>query len=393
MRYDFDQILDRTKERSKTWDFRTLKPGQLPMHGAEHHFACPEPVIDAVREVAGSEIYGYPYFTDDFERSAAGWMDRRYGFAVKPEEVVFTHGIIPGIAYVLQALCLPGDKVLINTPAYGPFRECIVTNNCRIVESPLIVTAECASFDWDDMEAKFSDPYLKAFILCDPQNPTGKSCTREELLKIAELAEKYEVFVITDEVHADFIFDGGKHFCYPTVSEYARQHSAVTINPSKTFNVAGFRTGAVIVPNDRFRSRVDDRNKAVKGYSRTITGIAAFEACYGGPCDAYADAISAYVEGLRNDMIAFMEDRVPEVHILRPEASFVCWWDVRGLSLGSERDIVRFFADKAGILVSSSSGYDTTGLSDGYIRISYAFPRQQLFEALERLASAVQERR
>lgn len=391
---DFEAVLDRTKERSKTWDFRTLKPGELPMHGAEHHFACPQPVLDAVRQVAECQIYGYPYFTDDFENNAAGWLKRRFGYDAKPEEVLFTHGIIPGIAYVLQCWCLPGDKVLINTPAYGPFRECIAKNYCFVEESPLIVTDSGAYFDWDDMEAKFKDPDVRAFILCDPHNPTGKNCTREELLKIAELSEKYEVFVITDEVHADFVFDGKKHTCYPAVSEYAREHSAVTINPSKTFNVAGFRTGAVIIPNASMRARADDRNKAVKGYSRTITGIAAFEACYGGACDEYATELSRYVEKLRNYMFSFVEERIPEIKIIKPEATFISWWDVNGLGFKTEKEILSFFADKAGMLVSGASGYESGGSrSDGYIRVAYAFPHSQLRIALERLEKAVRERR
>ena len=295
MNYDFDRIIDRHNERSKTWDYRTLPPDTLPMHGAETHFCCPKPVQDAVKAVADQEIYGYPYFTDDFSKAAAGYMKRRRNWNCNPDWVEFVGGIVPGIAFAMQAVSVPGDKVLINTPAYGPFRDCIEANDRIVEESPLIVNPDKVRFDWEDMEAKFSDPLVKAFILCDPHNPTGKNADKDELLKISKLSEKYGVLIIVDEVHADFIFSG-VHTEYPSISTFAEQHSVVVINPSKTFNVAGFRTGAVIVPNEKLRAAINKKILAVKGISRTITGVAAFEACYDGRSDDYVDQVSAYVK-------------------------------------------------------------------------------------------------
>ena len=388
--YNFDEILDRTKERSKTWDFRTLKPGQLPMNGAETHFTCPYPVLDAVRQVASCQVYGYPYFTEDFENAAAGWMKRRHGWDVDPSWVQFVGGIVPGIAFAIQAMTNVGDKVLINTPAYDPFRGVVQNNDRVLVESALKV--DCAKstveFDWEDMEKKFSDPACKAFILCDPQNPTGKCCTREELLKIAELSEKYGVFVIVDEVHADFVFSGMKHISYPTVSDWAKNFSAVTMNPSKTFNVAGFRTGAIIIANKEIRDKVAVKIMAVKGISRTITGVAAFEACYDGRCDDYADQALAYVEKLRDEVYDFFQKRIPQIKMLKPEATFVCWLDCRGLGMSHE-DMMKFFT-QVGTLMGNGLEYDAE-LGRGHVRMAYAFPRAQLMEALEKLASAVEK--
>ena len=253
--YDFNVIVDRSRERSKTWDPRNVKPGQLPMNGAEMHFACPIPVLEAVREVSECQVYGYPYFTDDFAQAAAGWMKRRHDWDVDYKWVEFVGGIVPGIAFAMQAMTKVGDGIIINTPAYSPFRDCIRDNDRKLVESGLLIDSEkgTVEFDWADMEAKFADPNNTCFILCDPQNPTGKSCTLEELKKIEELSKKYNVFVIVDEVHADFVFDGKRHICYPTVGDFAKGFSAVVINPSKTFNTAGFRTAAIIIPNQEIQ--------------------------------------------------------------------------------------------------------------------------------------------
>lgn len=391
--YDFNVIVDRSRERSKTWDPRNVKPGQLPMNGAEMHFACPIPVLEAVREVSECQVYGYPYFTDDFAQAAAGWMKRRHDWDVDYKWVEFVGGIVPGIAFAMQAMTKVGDGIIINTPAYSPFRDCIRDNDRKLVESGLLIDSEkgTVEFDWADMEAKFADPNNTCFILCDPQNPTGKSCTLEELKKIEELSKKYNVFVIVDEVHADFVFDGKRHICYPTVGDFAKEFSAVVINPSKTFNTAGFRTAAIIIPNQEIHDKTNVKIAAVKGYSRTITGVAAFEAAYGGKCDDFADQAHEYVQTMRNKMCDYFAENIPEMKIIKPEACFVCWCDCHGLGFEDQGEMMKFLAE-AGVLMSNGLEYDKE-LGRGYVRIAYGFPEIQLMPALEKLAAAVKARR
>lgn len=391
--YDFNVIVDRSRERSKTWDPRNVKPGQLPMNGAEMHFACPIPVLEAVREVSECQVYGYPYFTDDFAQAAAGWMKRRHDWDVDYKWVEFVGGIVPGIAFAMQAMTKVGDGIIINTPAYSPFRDCIRDNDRKLVESGLLIDSEkgTVEFDWADMEAKFADPNNTCFILCDPQNPTGKSCTLEELKKIEELSKKYNVFVIVDEVHADFVFDGKRHICYPTVGDFAKEFSAVVINPSKTFNTAGFRTAAIIIPNQEIHDKANVKIAAVKGYSRTITGVAAFEAAYGGKCDDFADQAREYVQTMRNKMCDYFAENIPEMKIIKPEACFVCWCDCHGLGFEDQGEMMKFLAE-AGVLMSNGLEYDKE-LGRGYVRIAYGFPEIQLMPALEKLAAAVKARR
>jgi|UniRef100_UPI003FEEA744 PLP-dependent aminotransferase len=391
--YDFNVIVDRSRERSKTWDPRNVKPGQLPMNGAEMHFACPIPVLEAVREVSECQVYGYPYFTDDFAQAAAGWMKRRHDWDVDYKWVEFVGGIVPGIAFAMQAMTKVGDGIIINTPAYSPFRDCIRDNDRKLVESGLLIDSEkgTVEFDWADMEAKFADPNNTCFILCDPQNPTGKSCTLEELKKIEELSKKYNVFVIVDEVHADFVFDGKRHICYPTVGDFAKEFSAVVINPSKTFNTAGFRTAAIIIPNQEIHDKTNVKIAAVKGYSRTITGVAAFEAAYGGKCDDFADQAREYVQTMRNKMCDYFAENIPEMKIIKPEACFVCWCDCHGLGFEDQGEMMKFLAE-AGVLMSNGLEYDKE-LGRGYVRIAYGFPEIQLMPALEKLAAAVKARR
>lgn len=391
--YDFNVIVDRSRERSKTWDPRNVKPGQLPMNGAEMHFACPIPVLEAVREVSECQVYGYPYFTDDFAQAAAGWMKRRHDWDVDYKWVEFVGGIVPGIAFAMQAMTKVGDGIIINTPAYSPFRDCIRDNDRKLVESGLLIDSEkgTVEFDWADMEAKFAGPNNTCFILCDPQNPTGKSCTLEELKKIEELSKKYNVFVIVDEVHADFVFDGKRHICYPTVGDFAKGFSAVVINPSKTFNTAGFRTAAIIIPNQEIHDKTNVKIAAVKGYSRTITGVAAFEAAYGGKCDDFADQAREYVQTMRNKMCDYFAENIPEMKIIKPEACFVCWCDCHGLGFEDQGEMMKFLAE-AGVLMSNGLEYDKE-LGRGYVRIAYGFPEIQLMPALEKLAAAVKARR
>ena len=346
-----------------------------------------------MREVSECQVYGYPYFTDDFAQAAAGWMKRRHDWDVDYKWVEFVGGIVPGIAFAMQAMTKVGDGIIINTPAYSPFRDCIRDNDRKLVESGLLIDSEkgTVEFDWADMEAKFADPNNTCFILCDPQNPTGKSCTLEELKKIEELSKKYNVFVIVDEVHADFVFDGKRHICYPTVGDFAKEFSAVVINPSKTFNTAGFRTAAIIIPNQEIHDKTNVKIAAVKGYSRTITGVAAFEAAYGGKCDDFADQAREYVQTMRNKMCDYFAENIPEMKIIKPEACFVCWCDCHGLGFEDQGEMMKFLAE-AGVLMSNGLEYDKE-LGRGYVRIAYGFPEIQLMPALEKLAAAVKARR
>lgn len=385
--YNFDQILDRSKERSKTWDPRICKPGNIPMNGAETHFTCPYPVLEAVREVASCSVYGYPYFTDDFSNAAAGFMKRNRGWDCDPRWIEFVGGIVPGIAFALQAVTEPGDKVVLNVPAYSPFRSVIQDNDRELVESFLLISEDRVDFDWEDMERKFSDPKAKAFILCDPHNPTGKSCTLEELRRIDALAEKYGVFVIVDEVHADFVFHG-RHIQYPTVSEHAKNNSVVVINPSKSFNVAGFRTGAIIMPNQEIHDRINVKIAAVKGYSRTITGVAAFEACYDGRSDDYLAQVREYVRGNTEYVTEFFKTRIPRIRMIRPDGCFVCWLDCSGLGFATEKELMAFL-NSTGVLLSAGSDYYADGDGRGYVRMAYAFPKSMLADAMQRLEKAV----
>lgn len=386
--YNFNVMPDRSKERSKTWDPHTVKAGDIPMNGAETHFTCPYPVLDAVREVASCSVYGYPYFTDDFSNAAAGFMKRWRNWDCDPSWIEFVGGILPGVAFALQAMTKPGDNVVLNVPAYSPFRTVIEANDRVLLESKLVISDDKVEFDWADMEKKFSDPKTTAFILCDPHNPTGKSCTREELEKIAAMSEKYGVFVIVDEVHADYVFNG-EHIPYLTVSEYAKHHGVIVINPSKSFNVAGFRTGAIIMPDKEVHDKINVKIIAVKGISRTITGVAAFEACYDGRSDDYLTGLREYVLGNKEYITEFFKNRIPKIKMVPADGCFVCWLDCRALGFATQKELMSFL-NATGVLLSDGSDYfadPKEGL--GFVRMAYAFPKDMLADAMERLEKAV----
>lgn len=180
--YDFDKVLDRTKRALQRHGiFGRSKPGAIPMNGAETHFECPAPVRKVIHDVADWPIYGYPYFTDDFVNAAAGYMKRQHGWDCDPKWIEFVGGIVPGIAFAIQAVTAVGDKVLINSPAYSPFRSTVEMNDRVLVESMLNITPEEVTFDWEDMERKFSDPAVKAFTFVIRTIQPAKAARRRNL--------------------------------------------------------------------------------------------------------------------------------------------------------------------------------------------------------------------
>ncbi|MDD4321554.1 MAG: aminotransferase class I/II-fold pyridoxal phosphate-dependent enzyme, partial [Acidaminococcaceae bacterium] len=293
--HDFDTTLNRRNTQCKKWD--TYGDDVIPMWIADTDFKCPEPIVKAIQKRAEHEVFGYPCIDKGYEEAVCGWQKRRLGWEVKPEWVEYTPAVVPAIVYAMRAFTNPGDNVLVQMPAYHPFHQ-VIPHNGRYIAPNLLLHGEDGawSIDWEDMEKKLSEPRTTMFLLCSPHNPTGKCFTREELEKISQLCIKHHVFVVSDEIHSDIIYKGFKHIPFGSVSEGAANNCVVCVNPSKTFNIAGFRTGAAIIPNlnnhDRFYSEMEN----LKAFGRNIFGTLAVQTAYT-ECDYYADQLMEYLQG------------------------------------------------------------------------------------------------
>ena len=387
MRHNFDEIIDRRASECKKYEPAYPKD-VIPMWIADTDFAVPKEIADAIKKRAEHPCYGYPVENFEFEKAAARWEKVRFGWDVDPEWVKYSNGVLPFLMYAIRAFAYPGDKVVIQTPVYPPFHAITKNNGCQLVTNPL-VQDENGKFqiDFEDLENKLKDPRTKLFFMSNPHNPTMRSFTREELVRIGELCLKYRVIVISDEIHCDLTYKNYKHIPFASISEDFAQNCMVLINPSKTFNIAGFRTGAAIIPNKQLRDNIQIIIQNNKNYGRTIFGMLSFITAYT-ECYYYADELMEYLEVNKDYVVSFIKERIPRIKLAEPEATYLLWLDCRELNM-SQKELKEFFFDKAKLGLNDGSTFGVEGT--GFMRINIACPKVTVVEAMNRLEKAVNE--
>jgi cystathionine beta-lyase len=384
MKHNFDEVVKRLGTGCKKWD--TYDKDVIPMWIADTDFTCPKPIVDAIRKRAEHEVYGYPIIESSYERAVAGWQRRRFGWNIKTDWVEYTPAVIPAIVYAMRAFTHPGDRVVVQMPCYHPFPEVIPHNGRFVAPNPLIPQKDGSwAIDWKGFEELLKDPRTTMFLLCNPHNPTGKVFTKAELTRMANLCAKYGVFVVSDEIHSDIVYKGSKHYPFGSVSDVAAKNCVVCVNPSKTFNIAGFRTGAAIIPDkhnhELFRNEVEN----LKAFGRNIFGTLAVEVAYT-KCDYYADQEIEYLQGNLDYLRKFLEEKVPEMKVGKVQATYLIWIDCKALKMDN-KTMMDFFLHKAKVAMNDGATFGLGG--EGYMRMNIACPRSQLEEALKRIEKAV----
>lgn len=386
MQHNFDELIERRGTECKKWN--TYDADVIPMWIADTDFKCPQPVIDAMVKRAEHGIFGYPTNLNSFEQSIVNWQKKRFGWEVQTDWVEYTPAVIPAIVYAMYAFTNPGDNVVIQMPAYHPFHAIIPDNGRHILGNPLILREDGSyDVDFENLEELLKKRKTTMFLLCSPHNPTGKCFTREELTKMSELCLKYNVFVVSDEIHSDIIYSGNQHIPYGSLSQAAADNCVVCVNPSKTFNIAGVRTGAAIIPNRNNHDLFYAPLEALKAYGRTIFGTLPIEVSYN-ECEYYADQLLEYLEGNRKYLKEFLETKVPKIKMGNPQATYLMWLNCKELNL-EPKELQQFFLQKAKVAMNEGSTFGPGGA--GFMRMNIACPRSRLVEALERIEKAVNQ--
>ena len=287
-----------------------------------------------------------------------------------------------------ETLCTNNEKVLINTPAYGYFAHAAEYSNLGILTSPLHRDAKGHyTIDYEDFEKKCADPSCKLVFWCNPQNPSGRVWTEEELKKIAVIVEKYNLWIVSDEIHCDLIRCGKKHIPMAKImTDYPKLITAMA--PSKTFNMAGLQYSNIIIRDPQLRATFHDRDKLF-GMVNPLS-LTAAKAAYdkGGP---WHEELKVYLDQNFAFVKEFLHTEMPEAIMEIPEATYLAWVDVSGCLPGVE-DLPSFFANHAGVLLEGGSSM-FVGNADGYIRLNLAMPRSIIKTGLERMRDAINEYR
>lgn len=399
MTYNFDEIIDRRHTNSENVDgwrpyifhcgpervFPYKDEEFIRMWVADMEFAVAPEIRQAIIDRVNRQILGYSIVSDDgYYEALRTWCESRYGWSFPKEQLTFSPGVIPALYQIVEDLVKPTNgKVLTMTPAYGFFRHACEYNDVELVTSPLKKENGRFEMDWADFEKKASDPAVKVLMLCNPHNPTGRIWTEDELRRMAEIIEKHQLWVVSDEIHCDLIRTGLRHIPMGKIMpDYERLITCMSA--SKTFNLAGLLHSNIIIRSDEERARFQARDKNIGAVNPL--SIAAHKAAYehGG---AWLEQLKAYVDGNLKLVDEFLKGNIPAARFTIPEATYFAWVDL-GDVLPQVADLPDFFANKAGVLLEGGDGL-FVGNAKGYVRLNLAMPRAMVQTGLERIAEAI----
>lgn len=385
-KYNFDRYIERKHTASMKWGLTKNLFGSddvLPMWVADMDFEAPPEVIEAIRKRAEHGIFGYSYVPSSAGETFKDWLEKRHGWKIDTSWILYTPGVVPAISMAIQALTEPGDKVLVQPPVYTPFFNMIKNNDRVVVHSPLIIKGNRFHIDMEDFEAKLKTG-VKLFLLCNPHNPGGRVWTKEELRTMAELCLKYEVIIVSDEIHSDLIYKPHKHVPIASLDERIGDQTVTFMAPSKTFNLAGLQASTVIIKNERMRRAFQTVQTRLGITSLNLFAAIGLENAYlyG---EEWLEELLDYL--YENIMISkdFIEREIPGISVMIPDATYLIWLDCRKLGL-SDREIWNALTKKGKLGLEPGPKYGPGG--EGFLRMNIGCSRKVLMEGLYRLRKA-----
>ncbi|QIB69521.1 putative C-S lyase [Aminipila butyrica] len=398
MQYNFDEIIDRKNTRSqnvegfRSYLFRDYPEVDFPfaddefirMWVADMEFAVAPEICQAIKERVDQRIFGYTKIYDsEYYKALDSWCKRLYDWSFPQEELTFSQGIIPALYELVADTVAPEEKVLITTPAYGFFKHAAEFNGRELVCSGLKREGDNFTIDFEDLEKKASDSKVRLLIWCNPHNPTGRVWTEEELKKVAGIVERYDLWVISDEIHCDLIRQGKKHIPLGKIMpEYKKLVTCMAA--SKTFNMAGMMFSNIIIRDKGLRKLFRHNDKTVGGINPL--SLAANQAAYekGGE---WLEQLKAYLDQNFDYTVNFLKENVPQVGCQVPDATYLAWVDLNRV-LPDVDNLSLFFAQEAGVLLEGGDQLFVKH-AKGFIRLNLAMPRSILTEGLQRIAAAI----
>jgi len=390
---NFNHVMDRTKTGSMKWSCAEnyLTPKQaaanpIPLWVADMDFPAPFEVIEAIQKHSVDAL-GYSKPTESYFKALYNWQKDRYGWAIQPEWVIQTPGVVTALNLAIQAFTEEGDDVLIQPPVYVHFHEDVHNNHRNTVCAPLTFKDGQYSFDAGVFEQAIT-PKTKLFILCNPHNPTGNVWSKEDLTAMGEICLKHNIIVISDEIHQDLIFNTDvKHMAFAGINAAFEQNSIICTAPSKTFNVAGLQVANIMIANSTLREKF--QQQMIKNGITLVNylGLVACEAAYthGSP---WLDAMLAHIAHNQKLLIETFATHLPNIKITKTDSLFLTWVDFRSLNL-SHDDLVDFLTIEARVWFDNGLKFGEEGR--GFMRINVGCPTQTLEQALNQLIKAIKK--
>jgi len=355
----------------------------LPLWVADMDFTSPPAVIEALQQRAAHGVFGYARESTELKELIAARMENLYGWKIKLEDILLLPGVVAAFNVVCQAVAQPGESILIQPPVYPPFFSAPGYAGVRAVFNNInLNTAGEYAIDLEDFEAVIEKD-TRAFLLCNPHNPLGRVFTKTELIGIAQICLKHGLVICSDEIHSDLVFEGYQHIPIASLDKEVEARTVTLLAPSKTYNIAGLECSALICTNPDLRVRIQKARRGLLGWVNLMgmtAGLAAYK--HG---DEWLKQVLYLLQGNRDYLIQYLAEKIPGIHMIRPEATYLAWLDCRELNL--PQSPAQFLLEKARVALNNGEDFGEPG--KGYVRLNFGCSRETLTEALDRIKQAV----
>lgn len=389
--YDFNAPIDRRGTHCVKFDALKDMYGRddlLPLWVADMDFATPDFIIDALKRRLDHPVLGYPVQYDGYWQSVVDWIYNHHGWQVQREWMRYIPGIVKGIGMVVNVFTQPGDKIIIQPPVYHPFRLVPEHNGRDIVMNPLRHEGDSYTMDFEQLEQVIDDK-CRILILANPHNPIGITWDEATLARLADIAVKHNLIVISDEIHCDMALYGNKHIPFASVSENAARCSITFGAPSKTFNIAGIVSSYAIVPDEALREKFFAWLTANEMDMATIFAMVATEAAFS-EGEEWRQQMLSHIESNIDFVDEYLKANIPEVRAIKPQASYLVWLDFSALGLEHEK-LIDMLVNDAHLAMNDGAMFGIGG--EQHTRLNVGTQRAVLEQAMSQLKEAIDKLR
>ncbi len=380
--YDFDKVVDRRGTSSIKWNFQNSfgqQSGLLPFWIADTDFATVPEITEAIQKRCSHPVIGYSDPLPSVYEAIQGWWDRRHGWKADTSWMLLSYGVVTAIYFTLETLVPKGEKVLVFTPVYDPFFAAVNNSGRQMVDCPLDHKDNSYTINWELLEKELADG-VRAIVFCNPHNPIGRVWTYEEMERLCELCVKYDVYLLSDEIHADFGFTRK----YTTAGRFPKTYNKLVVYTaiSKTFNMAGLGSSCMIIPNPEVKQKIQDAYDSRWMFGPSDLAFTAMEAAYRHG-DRWVDEQCEYLRGNGEIVRAFMAEKLPKVQVTTHEGTFLMWLDMTCFGKTSG-ELTTILAKEYGLALGDGSHYGKQ--AEGFMRFNIGCARETLQKGLDQLA-------
>ena len=387
MEYDFSRPTERRGTDSYKWD-SAPEADIIPLWVADMDFETFPGITEALQRRVAHGIFGYTRVPETYYEAVCRWFEKRHGWHINREDIIYTSGVVPAVSAVIKALTLPGDQVIVQGPVYNCFFSSIRNNGCEMVSNSLIYNKEELRYeiDFDDLERKLAHERARLMLICNPHNPGGRVWTRDELTRMAELCRKYGVRVVSDEIHCELTLYDNEYVPFGSLPDELSRGSITCCSPSKAFNTAGLQIANIVCRDAEVRNRIDRAININEVCDVNPFGVIALQAAYSDEGYEWLTQLRAYISSNYDLLRERFARELPKCKVMRMEGTYLAWIDCSELHISSD-EIEEMLMHENEVWVNAGSMYGTEGAA--FIRINMACTSELLNEGITRIVNGL----